>query len=116
MMTSAVTSAISRKLQRKPAVGTGRSVVELEKKPALTNKEFSSWTFSKANPAADNLATQIQQRRKFSSNEKFSSDAGFIFSTQKNQHFSTQSKVVVQKASPWKVTLLCSVMLCSEFW
>ncbi|KZV40084.1 hypothetical protein F511_43275 [Dorcoceras hygrometricum] len=39
------------------------SVVEFEKKPAVTNKEFSSWTCSKANPAADYLATQFQQQR-----------------------------------------------------
>ncbi|KZV18139.1 hypothetical protein F511_30149 [Dorcoceras hygrometricum] len=70
MMTSAVTSAIRRKLQRKPAVGSGRSVVSLKEtsywtvKPALTNKEFSSWTFSKANPTADDLAKQFQQQRK----------------------------------------------------
>ncbi|KZV37521.1 hypothetical protein F511_09688 [Dorcoceras hygrometricum] len=38
-------------------------------KPALTNKEFSSWTFSKANPTADDLAKQLQQQR-FSSNDQ----------------------------------------------
>ncbi|KZV18054.1 hypothetical protein F511_34389 [Dorcoceras hygrometricum] len=68
MMTSAVTSAISRKLQRKPAVGTGRTSYWTVK-PALTNKEFSSWTFSKENPTADDLAKQFQQQR-FSSNDQ----------------------------------------------
>ncbi|KZV30334.1 exportin 1 [Dorcoceras hygrometricum] len=32
------------------------SVVEFEKKSAVTNKEFSSWTFNKENPAADDLS------------------------------------------------------------
>ncbi|KZV41779.1 hypothetical protein F511_17148 [Dorcoceras hygrometricum] len=59
-------------------------------KPALTNKEFNSWTFSKANPTADDLAKQFQQQR-FSSNDqavtiqqqrKFSR-GDFIFSTKK---------------------------------
>ncbi|KZV33451.1 hypothetical protein F511_39388 [Dorcoceras hygrometricum] len=45
------------------------SVVEFEKKSAVTNKEFSSWTFSKANPTADDLAKQFQQQR-FSSNDQ----------------------------------------------
>ncbi|KZV18670.1 hypothetical protein F511_40255 [Dorcoceras hygrometricum] len=58
-------------------IATG-PVVEFEKKSALTNKEFSRWIISKANPAADDLAMQ-----KFSSNAKFSSDADFIFSTKK---------------------------------
>ncbi|KZV52007.1 hypothetical protein F511_43867 [Dorcoceras hygrometricum] len=75
---------------------------ELEKKPALTNKEFSSWTFNKANPTAEDLANQFQQRRKFSSNEKFSSDAGFIFST-KNSDFSTRSKILEQKTPPVEI-------------
>ncbi|KZV38341.1 hypothetical protein F511_22543 [Dorcoceras hygrometricum] len=48
-------------------------VVEFEKKSALTNKEFSSWTFSKANPAADDLATQFQQQRKTQQQCNFSS-------------------------------------------
>ncbi|KZV37762.1 hypothetical protein F511_31144 [Dorcoceras hygrometricum] len=79
MMTSAVTSAISRKLQCKPAVAdsysylesavarfqqvhylkiTSRSVVELEKKPAATiqqRRKFSSWRFSDTD---SRLATQ----------------------------------------------------------
>ncbi|KZV40230.1 hypothetical protein F511_38736 [Dorcoceras hygrometricum] len=38
-------------------------------KPALTNKEFSSWTFSKANPTADDLVKQFQQQR-FSNNDQ----------------------------------------------
>ncbi|KZV37520.1 hypothetical protein F511_09687 [Dorcoceras hygrometricum] len=38
-------------------------------KPALTNKEFSSWTFSKANPTADDLEKQFQLQR-FSSNDQ----------------------------------------------
>ncbi|KZV37086.1 hypothetical protein F511_15032 [Dorcoceras hygrometricum] len=64
-------------------IATG-SVVEFEKKSALTNKEFSRWTFSKANPAADDLATQNSAAtQNFSSNAKFSSDADFIFSTKK---------------------------------
>ncbi|KZV34685.1 hypothetical protein F511_21800 [Dorcoceras hygrometricum] len=71
-------------------------------KPALTNKEFSSWTFSKANPTADDLAKQFQQRRKFNSNEKFSSDAGFIFST-KNSDFSARSKILEQKTPPVEI-------------
>ncbi|KZV06643.1 hypothetical protein F511_45875 [Dorcoceras hygrometricum] len=75
-------------------VNTG-SVVEFEKKPAATNKEFSSWTVSKANPAADDLATQFQQQREIQQRRKLH--------LLHDQHFSTQSKVVVQKASPWKV-------------
>ncbi|KZV28559.1 ankyrin repeat-containing protein-like [Dorcoceras hygrometricum] len=47
------------------------SVVEFEKKPAVTNKEFSSWTFSKANPAADDLATQFQQQREIQQQREF---------------------------------------------
>ncbi|KZV55828.1 nuclear transcription factor, X-box binding [Dorcoceras hygrometricum] len=62
-------------------------------KPALTNKEFSSWTFSKENPTADDLAKQFQQQR-FSSNDqavtnqqqrKFSR-GDFFFSTKKLEY------------------------------
>ncbi|KZV33353.1 hypothetical protein F511_39565 [Dorcoceras hygrometricum] len=35
------------------------SVVEFGKKSAWTNEEFSSWNFSKANPAADDLSDAI---------------------------------------------------------
>ncbi|KZV33929.1 hypothetical protein F511_04154 [Dorcoceras hygrometricum] len=58
----------------KPAGSLGyreSAVVEFEKKPAVTNKEFSSWTFSKANPAADDLATQFQQQREIQQQREF---------------------------------------------
>ncbi|KZV14471.1 heat shock 70 kDa protein 15-like [Dorcoceras hygrometricum] len=62
----------------------------------LCDDQTSSWTFSKANPTADDLAKQFQQRR------KFSSDTGFIFST-KNSDFSTRSKILEQKTPPVEI-------------
>ncbi|KZV26873.1 hypothetical protein F511_22434 [Dorcoceras hygrometricum] len=84
------------------------SVVEFEKKSAVTNKEFSSWNFSKANPTADDLAKQFQQQRSSSDNSaamqnqqqrKFSR-GDFIFST--IQVPLREARFFVQKASPWK--------------
>ncbi|KZV29304.1 hypothetical protein F511_08311 [Dorcoceras hygrometricum] len=75
------------------------SVVSFEKKSAWTNEEFRSWTFSKANPTADDLSDAISA--------------------------ATQNTAVTQtSSSPRKsyallcyamlcYAMLCSVMLCS---
>ncbi|KZV42569.1 hypothetical protein F511_11870 [Dorcoceras hygrometricum] len=86
----------------------GVEEVERRRFVNLTNKEFSSWTFSKANPTADDLAKQFQQQRSSSDNSaamqnqqqrKFSR-GDFIFST--IQVLLREARFFVQKASPWK--------------
>ncbi|KZV39840.1 hypothetical protein F511_15320 [Dorcoceras hygrometricum] len=87
-----IATGISNQLCKSPA----GSIVEFEKRAAITNNKFSRWTFSKANPAADDLATQFQQQREIQERRRLHLlHAKINISRRKARFF-------VQKASPWK--------------